>query len=154
MSAYLSHPYVSALLGGMLIGLAASLLLLLNGRIAGISGILAGTLRGPGREAPARSWLASDWPVGALFLLGLLLGPPLYRLGFGAWPALRLEASAGLLVVAGLLVGIGTRLGSGCTSGHGVCGLARLSPRSLVAVGVFLATAVVTVFLQRLAGLS
>jgi uncharacterized membrane protein YedE/YeeE len=154
VSTDLLHPYVSALLGGMLIGLSATLLLLFNGRIAGISGILAGALRRPGPDASEQGWQASPWAANALFLLGLFLGPPLYRLAFGAWPVLRLEASTGLLLVAGLLVGIGTRLGSGCTSGHGVCGLARLSPRSLVAVAVFLATAIVTVFLQRLAGLS
>ncbi|MEX2631439.1 MAG: YeeE/YedE family protein [Tistlia sp.] len=139
--------YLPALLGGAMIGLSATLLLLLSGRIAGISGILAGVLRLPGGGGRAGRWLGN-----ALFLLGLLLGPWLYRLAAGDWPTVRIEASAGLLVVAGLLVGFGTRLGSGCTSGHGVCGLARLSPRSLAAVGLFLGAAVATVFLQRLVG--
>ncbi|SMF09646.1 hypothetical protein SAMN06265365_10256 [Tistlia consotensis] len=134
--------YLTALAGGLLIGLSATLLLVLNGRIAGISGIVAGALRRPGLL-----WLGN-----VCFAAGLFLGPPLYRLAFGAWPALRLEASPWLLVVAGLLVGFGTRLGAGCTSGHGVCGLARLSPRSMVAVGTFLGTAVLTVFLQHLLG--
>lgn len=134
------HDYLLALAGGLIIGLSAVLLMLLNGRIAGISGILAGSLRRPG----------PTWPGNLLFLLGLFLGPWLYRLAAGGWPELRLEASTGLLLAAGLLVGFGTRLGSGCTSGHGVCGLARLSPRSFVAVGVFLAVAVATVFVQSL----
>lgn len=154
MNAFLSDPYLSALAGGVMIGLSATLLLLLNGRIAGISGILAGAMRRPAPGWQRADWLRSTWPANLLFLLGLLAGPWLYRLAFGAWPALQLEASTGLLIAAGLLVGVGTRLGSGCTSGHGVCGLARLSPRSLAAVAVFLATAIVTVFLQRLVGLS
>lgn len=135
--------YLSALLGGMLIGLSATLLLLFNGRIAGVSGIVAGLLRRPSRALQEN----------ALFALGLLLGPPLYWLVFSVWPLSRIEASMPLLLLAGLLVGFGTRLGSGCTSGHGVCGLARLSLRSLVAVLIFLSCAMLTVFLQRLGGL-
>ena len=131
-------PYLPALAGGLLIGLSATLLLLLNGRIAGISGIVAG-LGHPG----ARRW------TDAAFLLGLVLGPPLFALLAGHWPQMRIAAGPPVLALAGLLVGFGTRLGSGCTSGHGVCGLARLSPRSIVAVLVFLATGMLTVAAVR-----
>ncbi|MFC6739640.1 YeeE/YedE family protein [Methylobacterium tardum] len=130
--------YLPALAGGLLIGLSATLLLLLNGRIAGISGLVAGLGR-PG----ARRW------TDAAFLLGLALGPPLFALLAGQWPQMRIAAGLPVLALAGLLVGFGTRLGSGCTSGHGVCGLARLSPRSIVAVLVFLATGMLTVAAVR-----
>ena len=128
----------SSLAGGMLIGLAAALLILFNGRIAGISGILGGLLPPTPGDAAWR----------ALFLLGLVLAP----FAWGAvrpLPLLHIEAGHGLLVAAGLLVGIGTRYGSGCTSGHGVCGMARLSPRSVVATCTFVATGFVTVYLLR-----
>lgn len=131
--------YLPPLAGGVLIGASAALLLLANGRIAGISGILGGLL-GPSIR---------DWAWRAAFLIGLLAGPPLFRLGADHWPEVRIGASWPMLVVAGLLVGFGTRLGSGCTSGHGVCGLARLSPRSLAAVATFMAAAIVTVFVAR-----
>jgi uncharacterized membrane protein YedE/YeeE len=124
----------------MLIGLSAAMLLLLNGRIAGISGLVAGLAR------PGERRLAD-----IAFLVGLILGPPLFAGIAGHWPAMRIEASWPVLAVAGFLVGFGTRLGSGCTSGHGVCGLARLSPRSLVAVLVFLATGMLTVAVVRVA---
>lgn len=130
---------VASLLGGMMIGLAALLLLWLNGKIAGISGIVGAAITDYG---PASRW---RW----FFILGLLLG------GGGAlyqWVGIEeiaLRASLPVLVVAGLLVGYGTRLGSGCTSGHGVCGIGRLSPRSIVATCVFMAVAFVTVFVQR-----
>ena len=127
-----------ALAGGLLIGLSAALLLLLNGRIAGISGIVAGLGR------PGARRLAD-----AAFLVGLLLGPPVFALLAGHWPAMRIEARLPILALAGLLVGFGTRLGSGCTSGHGVCGLARLSPRSIAAVLIFLATGMLMVALVR-----
>jgi uncharacterized protein len=132
--------YLPALGGGLLIGLSAATLLILNGRIAGISGLVAGLAR-PGERR--RADLA--------FLSGLILGPPAFAGLAGHWPAMRIEASWLVLVVAGLLVGFGTRLGSGCTSGHGVCGLARLSPRSLVAVAVFLTTGMLTVAIMRAA---
>lgn len=132
-------PYIASLAGGGLIGASAALLLLLNGRIAGISGIAGGLL---GR-------LSADTPWRVAFLAGLLLGPLLFLLVAGDWPAVRFDVSWPLLVVGGLLVGFGTRLGSGCTSGHGVCGLARLSPRSLAAVLTFMAAAIATVFLVR-----
>nr|WP_156387548.1 MULTISPECIES: YeeE/YedE family protein [unclassified Methylobacterium] len=117
------------------------MLLLLNGRIAGISGLVAGL----GRDRGERRL------TDLAFVLGLLSGPPLFAVATGAWPVMRIEASWPLLAVAGLLVGFGSRLGSGCTSGHGVAGLARLSPRSLVAVATFLASGMATVTLMRLA---
>ncbi len=132
-------PYWPSLAGGALIGLSASLLLLLLGRVAGISGIV-GTLLPPSAEG---------WAWRAAFVLGLIGGPLLFLVVFGHPPAVRIATSAPTLIVAGLLVGFGTRLGSGCTSGHGVCGLARLSPRSIVAVGVFMLTAIVTVFVRN-----
>ena len=122
-------------MGGALIGLASALFLLLDGRIAGVSGIISGALRSTS-ENQLRN---------LFFLAGLLLGPLIYRLGFGGWPVVRFEASLSTLAWAGLLVGFGTRLGSGCTSGHGVCGLARLSRRSIAAVATFLAVGMITV---------
>jgi len=133
------NPYLPPLAGGLLIGLSAAMLLLLNGRIAGISGLVAGL----GRPGSAR-WLAD-----AAFVLGLILGPPAFALLAGHWPEMRIAAGLPALALAGLLVGFGTRLGSGCTSGHGVCGLARLSPRSIAAVLVFLATGMLTVAALR-----
>ena len=128
----------TALLGGMLIGLAAALLVLLSGRVAGISGILGGLLR------PSRDDIA--WRL--LFLAGIVLAPLAWQL-FAGLPAARIDADSGMLIAAGLLVGIGTRYGSGCTSGHGVCGVARLSPRSLAATASFVAVGFVTVWLLR-----
>ncbi|MFZ1104417.1 MAG: YeeE/YedE thiosulfate transporter family protein [Hyphomicrobiaceae bacterium] len=130
---------ISAAIGGALIGLAATLLMLLTGRIAGISGIVAGLLS-PG--ADDRSWRLA-------FIAGLILAPLAAGLvGYPMAPP-QLPASWGLIVGAGLLVGFGTRLGGGCTSGHGVCGVARLSARSLVATAVFMATAVAVVAVSR-----
>ncbi|MCE4226471.1 YeeE/YedE family protein [Methylobacterium sp. C25] len=131
--------FVYPLVGGLLIGASAVLLLLGIGRIAGISGIASGMLSPYGRDTPWR----------AVFLVGLLLGPLLYRMQAGHWPEVQSDASLPVLIVAGLLVGYGTRLGSGCTSGHGVCGLARLSPRSVTAVAVFMVAAAATVFIVR-----
>ncbi|MFC6635423.1 YeeE/YedE family protein [Microbulbifer taiwanensis] len=128
----------SALAGGALIGLASALLLLLNGRIAGISGILGGLID---RTAGETGWRRA-------FVLGLLLSPLVWLL-FAALPPIRIEAGYPLLIAAGLLVGIGTRYGSGCTSGHGVCGLSRLSPRSLVATLGFMGAGFATVFATR-----
>ena len=129
--------YLTSLSGGMLIGLSASMLLVLNGRIAGISGIVGRLAQG------------SQVGTNALFVAGLILGPILYGLMAGHPPASTITASWPLLVIAGLLVGFGSRMGSGCTSGHGVLGLARLSPRSFVAVVTFLTAGVVTVSLMR-----
>jgi uncharacterized membrane protein YedE/YeeE len=130
-------PWAS-LAGGLLIGLATSIFVLLNGRIAGISGILGGLLR------PAKSDVL--WRVA--FLSGLVAAPLVYGL-FAALPTTQVEANNTLLIVAGLLVGLGTRYGSGCTSGHGICGLARLSPRSLVAVIAFMGAGFVVVYAMR-----
>lgn len=130
-------PY-SALIGGALIGLAAALLWVANGRIAGISGILGGL----------GSASADDVGWRVAFLLGLVAAPVLYLLIAGS-PAISIKASPVVLIAAGLLVGFGTRLGGGCTSGHGVCGIARLSWRSITATGVFMAAAAVTVFVAR-----
>lgn len=129
--------WASALIGGVLIGVSASWLLLFNGRIAGISGIVNGL--GP-RGAGDRGWRVA-------FLIGLTAAGAIsvHLLGQAA----ASPASTPVLVVAGLLVGFGTRLGNGCTSGHGVCGLGRLSLRSLAAVSTFMATAFATVFITR-----
>jgi uncharacterized membrane protein YedE/YeeE len=129
---------IASLLGGALIGLAAALLLLLNGRVAGVSGILGGLLQKGGGDRAER----------VAFLAGLLGGPALYSLVLGP-PAILVEAAPWALIVAGLLVGYGTRLGSGCTSGHGVCGVARLSPRSLAATATFIVIGMASVYAMR-----
>lgn len=128
----------SGLAGGMLIGLAAAMLLLFNGRISGVSGIVGSLLRPGSSEV--------GWRVA--FVGGLVLGASGYLLATGGG-AITMQASVPVLIVAGLLVGFGTRLGSGCTSGHGVCGVARLSWRSISATAVFFAVASLTVFLTN-----
>jgi uncharacterized membrane protein YedE/YeeE len=128
----------SALSGGALIGLSAVLLALLNGRIAGISGILGGLLQRP----------SSDTGWRAVFMVGLLGASWVYVM-IAPMPDAVVQASDTSLVVAGLLVGVGTRYGAGCTSGHGVCGLSRLSPRSLVATAAFMGSGFVTVYVLR-----
>jgi uncharacterized membrane protein YedE/YeeE len=130
-------PWTS-LAGGLVIGVSAALFVLFNGRIAGISGILGGVLR------PATGDIG--WRIA--FLLGLVLAPLAYAAVLPL-PAVRVDAGTGTLVVAGLLVGVGTRYASGCTSGHGVCGISRLSPRSLLATLVFMAAGFATVFAVR-----
>ena len=130
----------TALAGGILLGIASAAFILLNGRVLGISGIVGGLL------APRRADIG--WRLS--FLLGLLLAPTaLTLLAPGLIRAPRIDASALTLIAAGLLVGFGTRYGSGCTSGHGVCGLSRLSPRSLVATLAFMAAGFATVFVIR-----
>lgn len=124
----------SALGGGLLIGLAAALFVVLNGRVAGISGIVGGVLR------PQRGDIA--WRLA--FVGGLVLAPVLWAL-FQPLAAPQIDADLPLLIVAGLLVGLGTRYGAGCTSGHGVCGLSRLSPRSVVATLLFMGAGFATV---------
>ena len=128
----------NSLAGGVLIGAAAAMLVLLNGRIAGISGILSGLLK------PVKGEVA--WR--AAFVIGLVAAPLAYGL-VNAVPRLQIDASYGTLVLAGLLVGFGTRMGSGCTSGHGVCGISRLSLRSLVATLAFMGAGFATVFVVR-----
>lgn len=133
---------LSGLVGGLLIGLSTALLMLFNGRIAGISGIVGGLLARKGSEVGWR----------AMFAVGLLLGATAYVLTAGEAFPVRVEASLPVMATAGLLVGLGTRLGSGCTSGHGVSGIARLSRRSIVATVVFMGVAVMTVFVVGLVG--
>ena len=130
---------IGGLIGGALIGSAAVLLLLFNGRIAGISGILGGLITTV--SSAERSWRLA-------FIFGLIAGAGLYSFLASGLP-LKLQASDATLIVAGLLVGLGTRLGSGCTSGHGVCGLARRSQRSLAATLLFMGVAACTVFVTR-----
>jgi uncharacterized membrane protein YedE/YeeE len=131
-------PWAS-LSGGILLGLASALFILVNGRILGISGIVGGLFRP--RGADDVGWRLS-------FVLGMLVAPLLYAAVVGL-PAVRIDASWATLLVAGVMVGFGTRYGSGCTSGHGVCGLSRLSPRSLAATLTFMAAGFVTVYLIR-----
>jgi uncharacterized membrane protein YedE/YeeE len=132
-------PFASSL-GGALIGIAAVMLMALNGRIAGISGIV-------GRLLPP--YAGAD-PIGAVcIVLGLIASPLLYQAATGAPVAQTVSDQGGLMAVAGLLVGFGTATGGGCTSGHGVCGIARLSPRSVVATVTFMATGFATVCLMR-----
>jgi uncharacterized membrane protein YedE/YeeE len=128
----------SALIGGVIIGIAAALLALFNGRVAGISGIIGALLR--------PSFPDATWRVA--FVAGLVLAPVAYAL-FRALPALTIDAGYSTLILAGLLVGVGTRYAAGCTSGHGVCGLSRVSPRSIVATLTFMAAGFVTVYLVR-----
>jgi uncharacterized membrane protein YedE/YeeE len=130
-------PWAS-LIGGAFIGLAASLLILLNGRIAGTSGIV-GNLFNATKNQEAWRWF---------FVAGLLLSAVLY-IFFVGYPPVQYPSNGLILVISGLLVGFGSRLGSGCTSGHGICGLSRLSLRSLVATLVFMSTAAVTVYIAR-----
>ncbi|MDF1780015.1 MAG: YeeE/YedE family protein [Alcanivoracaceae bacterium] len=130
-------PWMS-LAGGIMIGVAAVMFVLLNGRIAGISGILGGLLR------PVKGDLL--WRVA--FLLGMVAAPLTWQI-MATLPSMRIDADYPLLIVAGLVVGVSTRYGSGCTSGHGVCGISRMSPRSLVATAAFMASGFVTVFVAR-----
>jgi hypothetical protein len=129
----------SALFGGVLIGLASVLLMLLTGRIAGISGILGGCLRPTAGEAP--------WRIA--FIAGLITAPVAGGLFGHPLPMPQMPTSWLVTIAAGLLVGFGSRLGGGCTSGHGVCGMARLSPRSIVATVVFMVSAMAVVALMR-----
>lgn len=129
---------LSALIGGLIIGVAAVLFMLMNGRIAGISGIVGGLLN------PVKHDVL--WRVA--FVVGMIMAPLTYRL-FAPLPDIQIDASYPLLVIAGLLVGIGTRYGSGCTSGHGICGISRLSRRSIVATLAFMTSGIMTVFVMR-----
>ena len=130
---------LSALLGGALIGVASVLLMMLSGRIAGISGILGGLLSGGTGD---KAWRIA-------FVVGLIAAPLIFAAMGRSLAMPDMPASWLMVAVAGLLVGFGTRLGSGCTSGHGVCGIARLSPRSVVATAIFMAAAVATVAIVR-----
>jgi uncharacterized membrane protein YedE/YeeE len=130
---------ISAAIGGALIGLAAVLLMLFNGRIAGVSGITDGLFN---PRSDDRLWRAA-------FVVGLIAAPLAAALVGHAIPMPQMPANYALIAVAGLLVGFGTRLGNGCTSGHGICGIARLSPRSIVATMVFMVAAIIVVALMR-----
>ncbi len=132
----------SVAMGGLLIGAAVSLLLLFNGRIAGISGILSGVLKP----------IAGDTAWKVAFVLGIMAAPALFTLFFFS-PEVSITTSTPILILAGLFVGFGTRLGSGCTSGHGICGMARFSRRSIVAVITFMLVAFATVAVINLLGL-
>lgn len=128
----------SALAGGMVIGIATAILLLLAGRIAGISGIVGGLFR---LQRGDIGWRLA-------FVSGLILAPFIWQL-FNELPPIQIDTSYLVMALAGLIVGLGTRYGSGCTSGHGVCGLSRMSPRSIVATFTFITTGVITVYLIR-----
>lgn len=129
---------LAALAGGLVLGLAAALFILVNGRILGISGIVGGLLRPKSGDV---SWRLA-------FVLGMVAAPLIYRAVWGDW-ASRIDADWLAVVLAGLLVGVGTRYASGCTSGHGVCGLSRMSPRSLVATASFMGAGFATVYFVR-----
>jgi uncharacterized membrane protein YedE/YeeE len=131
---------LSSLIGGGLIGCAAVLLMATNGRVAGISGILSGMVPPTSRK---------EWSVQLAFVAGLILAPLAYQVATGVPISQTVSSNLLIMGTAGFLVGFGTVLGSGCTSGHGVCGLARLSRRSLAATATFLATAIVTVYVTR-----
>ncbi|MCF8185289.1 MAG: YeeE/YedE family protein [Sulfuritalea sp.] len=128
----------TALAGGALIGISAALFILFNGRIAGISGIIGGLFRPVMHDA--------GWRIA--FTLGLILAPIIWLL-FAELPNIQIDATYNLLIVAGVIVGFGARYGSGCTSGHGVCGISRLSPRSIIATLAFMGTGFLTVFIMR-----
>jgi hypothetical protein len=130
---------ISAAIGGALIGLSAVLLMLFAGRIAGVSGIFGGLLD---PRSDGRGWRIA-------FIAGLIAAPLCAALAGYAVPTPQMPPSYAVIIVGGLLVGFGTRLGSGCTSGHGICGIARLSPRSIVATGTFMLSAIIVVALMR-----
>jgi uncharacterized protein len=130
---------LSGLIGGALIGLASALLMLLTGRIAGIAGIFGGLLPAGATDR--------DWRLA--FIAGLIAAPLLAALAGGSLPRPAMPESLAVIILGGLLVGFGSRMGGGCTSGHGVCGVARLSPRSIVATAVFMVTAIIVVAIVR-----
>jgi uncharacterized membrane protein YedE/YeeE len=134
---WLSFTPIPSLLGGMMLGLAATLYVLLHGRILGISGIVSGLVH-PKKE---------DWSWRLAFIIGLLTAPFLAALFFGILPVIEVDANWLTVIIAGLLVGFGVQYGSGCTSGHGICGLSRLSPRSLVATLSFMTAGFLVVFI-------
>ncbi len=130
---------LSAFIGGLLIGYSALIFYLLNGRIAGISGILSNIFLSK-----------TNWVDNVLFTIGIIIGPFLYKIFINNEVNFSISTSVDTLIIAGLLVGFGTKLGGGCTSGHGVCGIGRLSPRSIVATLVFMLAAILTVFVKGL----
>ena len=136
---WLSFTPIPSLLGGMILGVAAALYVLLHGRILGISGIVSGLLK---PQQGDRAWRSA-------LVLGLLSGPVIAALFFDIRPIIEVDADWFAILVAGFLVGLGAQYGSGCTSGHGICGLSRLSPRSLVATLTFMGAGFLTVFVLR-----
>jgi uncharacterized membrane protein YedE/YeeE len=136
---WLTFTPIPSLLGGMMLGLAVTLYVLLHGRILGISGIVSGLVH-PKKE---------DWSWRLAFIIGLLTAPFLAALFFGILPVIEVDANWLTVIIAGLLVGFGVQYGSGCTSGHGICGLSRLSPRSLVATLSFMTAGFLVVFVIR-----
>jgi uncharacterized membrane protein YedE/YeeE len=131
---------ISALIGGGLIGLSSAFLLMLSGQVAGVSGMIAGLLPPQKGDAAWRLW----------FLGGLIVGTGLYRVGTGdGVETLVFDATMPMIVIGGLMTGVGTRVSGGCTSGHGVCGIGRASPRSIVATLTFIAAGVVVVYINR-----
>ncbi len=136
---WLSFTPIPSLLGGMILGLAAALYVFLHGRILGISGIVSGLLHPK----------VTDWTWRLSVVLGLISAPFLAALFFGIIPVVEIDSSWLAIVIAGLLVGFGAQYGSGCTSGHGICGLSRLSPRSLVATLAFMSAGFIMVFVIR-----
>ena len=136
---------LSAAIGGILVGLSVGVLWLANGQVAGVSGILGGLVPAPVRDFPWRLAFLVGLPIGGL--AGYWLATGLFGAVELGLPAI--EGGLGVALVGGVLVGVGTRLAGGCTSGHGICGLARLSPRSAVAVSTFMATAAAVVFITR-----
>ena len=133
----------TALAGGALIGLASAIFVLFNGRIAGISGIIGGLIK-----PRAINLTISDAGWRIAFIAGLVLAPLIWQL-FAALPNIQIDTSTSVTIVAGLITGFGTRYGSGCTSGHGVCGISRLSPRSMVATLIFMSFGFLTVYISR-----
>lgn len=127
-----------SLFGGVLLGISATLLLLMNGKIAGISGILTGLLTPKSKDY--------SWRL--LFFVGMISGGVLGGYAFGATIPTHFAASTGVIALSGFLVGVGTKLGNGCTSGHGICGMGRLSVRSFAATGIFMSVAALTVFVR------
>ncbi|MCF3934519.1 YeeE/YedE family protein [Acuticoccus sp. M5D2P5] len=132
-------PWLS-LAGGAMIGLSAVLFMAFHGRILGVTGIVRGAIIPAG---------FADWSIRVAILLGMVTGPLVYLALFRDWPVVEIPVTRTMVIVGGLLVGLGVGFGGGCTSGHGVCGIARLSPRSLVATVTFMATAFATVFVVR-----
>ncbi|MEM8836784.1 MAG: YeeE/YedE family protein [Pseudomonadota bacterium] len=141
------HDFLAALLGGAMIGAAAIIVMASNGRVMGVSGIVSSLLPPFGKD-----WLTQNgWRLS--FLGGVIAAPLTYLAAFGVPPVVEMNAGLTLLIASGLFVGVGTVIGSGCTSGHGVCGLARLSGRSLAATLIFMTTAIATVLIMRILGL-
>jgi len=138
LSDFTHGAYIAGLFGGLLIGIAAAMFVLLNGRIAGISGILGGLLHAAQGD--------KFWRI--MFLLGMAVSPYLYQIASDL-PAVTIEADTAQLIIAGLLVGLGTSYASGCTSGHGVCGISRGSIRSIAATLTFMMAGIITVYLTR-----